>query len=288
MATFANVEVHTIITEEHNKRSSRQLNIISMASSCWIELTSNDVSDRAGGVLAVQPIGAVEQHGPHLPLGTDSIVAESVATEAIARFSGSALLLPTIAVALSREHLWAPGTISLSPQTLLSLLDDVGQSLQSAGVNRLVFLNGHGGNSAILRVICRELRIQYGLMTFLAHPQLPLDQGGVAQDDTEMGFAVHAGRVETSIMLYLRPELVVLDRAARHVPEWLGDFEHIGFGKEVTFGWSSQDFGATGVIGDPTLATTDQGKLAFESAVNRFVEVLSEASIFAFPPSALQ
>ncbi len=256
-----------------------------MTSSNWIELTSSDVANRADDIVAIQPIGAVEQHGPHLPLGTDSIVAESVASEAIARFSGSALLLPTISVALSREHLWAPGTISLSPQTLLSLLDDVGRSLQSARVNRLVFLNGHGGNSAILRVICRELRIQYGFMTFLAHPQLPLDQGGTAQDDTEMGLAVHAGRAETSVMLYLRPELVVLDRASRHVPEWLDGFEHIGFGKDVTFGWSSQDFGDTGVIGDPTLATTDQGKLAFEGAVNRFTEVLSEVSTFAFPPS---
>lgn len=256
-----------------------------MPSYNWIELTSNDISDRKGDLLAVQPIGAVEQHGPHLPLGTDTIVAESVATEAITRFSGSVFLLPTISVALSREHVWAPGTLSLTPQTLLSLLNDLGGSLQSAGVSRLVFLNGHGGNSAILRVACRELRVQYGIMTFLAHPQLPLDQGGTARDDAEMGFAVHAGRSETSIMLYLRPNLVTLENTAREVPEWLDKFEHIGFGKEVTFGWTSRDFGTAGVIGDPTLATKDQGELAFNAAVDRFVEVLSEASRFTFPSS---
>lgn len=257
-----------------------------MASFDWIELTSSDFTDVAGKVTVVQPIGAIEQHGPHLPVGTDSIVAESVATEASARFGGSVLLLPTISVALSREHVWAPGTISLSPQTLLSLLDDLGRSLKGAGISRLVFLNGHGGNSAILRVVCRELRVQHGLMTFLAHPQLPLDQGGVARDDAEMGFAVHAGRSETSTMLYLKPELVVLDRASKHVPAWLGDFKHIGFGKEVTFGWSSRDFGSAGVIGDPTLATADQGKIAFEAAVDRFVEVLHEVNRFNFPDSS--
>ena len=254
----------------------------------WIELTSTEISNRAKDIVAVQPIGAIEQHGPHLPVGTDSIIAESVANEALARFGEKAILLPTISVALSSEHIWAPGTISIGPRTFLSLLDDMGKSLQRAGINRLVFLNGHGGNSALLRVACRELRIQYGLLTFLAHPQLPADQGAVRVDDAEMGFAVHAGRGETSMMLYLKPDLVLLDRASRHVPEWLEGYDHIGFGKEVTFGWTSRDFGGAGVIGDPTLATPDQGKIAFESAVNRFVEVLAEARRFTFPDSAPQ
>lgn len=254
-----------------------------MTSFEWMDLTSDDLSKLPTDTLAVQPIGAVEQHGPHLPLGTDSIIAEEVSREAIRRSSGPTLLLPTISTALSREHVWAAGTISLDSHTLFGLIESMGESVKNAGIKRLVFINGHGGNSAILRVACRELRIKHQLLTFLAHPQLPLDQGGTALDDSEMGLAVHAGRSETSIMLYLRPELVHMERARTNVPSWLADFNHIGFGKEVTFGWSSEDFGSTGVIGDPTLASSDQGKSAFQSAADRLTYILEEAARFSFP-----
>lgn len=249
----------------------------------WLELSSPMIADIGPVKTAIQPIGAIEQHGPHLPVGTDAIVAESVTVEALRRCDFDTLLLPTLSYALSSEHLWAAGTISLGPETLLGVLDDLGRSLKSAGVKRLVFMNGHGGNSALLRVACREIRVRYGLMTFLAHPQVPLDQGGTERGDPEGGFAIHGGSGETSLMLFLRPELVRLEVAERAIPIWLQDYSSVGFGKAVTFGWTSDDFGKSGVIGDPTLASIDNGKILFEAAVNNLVLSLEEITRFEFP-----
>jgi creatinine amidohydrolase len=248
-----------------------------------------DLSGPASGVrgpdlVAVQPIGSVEHHGPHLPLITDSLIAEAVAAAVVeSRPDLPLALLPVLSYALSSEHLWAPGTISLSPATLLGVLDDLGASLARAGVPRLVFLNGHGGNSALLRVACREIRVKHGLLTFLAHPHVPVDQGGSGDADLEQGFAVHGSAGETSMVMHLRPDLVDLSLAERSLPEWLSSFHHVGFGAEVSFGWTSQDVTPSGVIGDPTLATADAGKLAFESCVEHLGGAFEEIARFAYP-----
>ena len=117
-----------------------------------------------------------------------------------------------------------------------------------------MFLNGHGGNSSLLNVACRELRLKYGLMTFLAHPFVPPDQGGKSETDPadERGMGVHGGIDETSMMLHLRPELVDMDAGFRNVPEDLAENRYVRFGGQVSFGWLSNDFGPSGHIGDPT------------------------------------
>ena len=165
--------------------------------------------------IIVQPLGATEQHGPHLPFCTDMLVAQRVAEAAVARVGDEvdAWLLPGLAYTKSNEHAWSPGTIWLSPTTLLAVLDDLGRCIAMTPARRLVFLNGHGGNSALLNVANRELRLAHGLMTFLAHPGLPADQGGASPAD-ELGMGVHGGTEETSLMLHLAPELVRMDRAA--------------------------------------------------------------------------
>jgi creatinine amidohydrolase len=242
------------------------------------------------GIVAIQPIGAIEHHGPHLPLATDAIIAEEVARAVVEDRADLPLaLLPTLSYGLSSEHLWAPGTISLSPSTMLSVLDEVGASLARAGVPRLVFLNGHGGNSALLRVACREIRVRHGLLTFLVHPHLPVDQGGESNAaDPEEGFAVHGSAGETSMVLHLRPDLVDMSLAETSLPRWLADYHHIGFGGEVSFGWTSEDIAPSGVIGDPTLASAERGKAGFESCVERLGSVMAEVSRFYYPepPSA--
>ncbi|MGD9997464.1 MAG: creatininase family protein, partial [Ilumatobacteraceae bacterium] len=130
--------------------------------------------------IVVQPLGAIEQHGPHLPLATDSIVATAVATAAIEQYGDEvdAWLLPTLEFTKSNEHAWSPGTVWLSATTLLAVLDDIGRCIATTPAKRLVFLNGHGGNSALLNVANRELRLAHGLMTFTTHPGVPADQGG--------------------------------------------------------------------------------------------------------------
>jgi creatinine amidohydrolase len=253
----------------------------------FAELSGPDAGKVGPGLVAVQPIGAIEHHGPHLPLATDAIIAEAVAAAVVeSRPDLPLTVLPVLSYALSSEHLWAPGTITLSPTTLLGVLDDLGASLARAGVERLVFLNGHGGNSALLRVACREIRVRHGLLTFLAHPHVPVDQGGHSEPDAEEGFAVHGSAGETSMVMHLRADLVDLSRAVPSLPRWLADYTYIGFGGEVSFGWSSSDVMASGVIGDPTLANAERGKETFERCVERLGSALAEVCRFSFPASA--
>jgi creatinine amidohydrolase len=235
--------------------------------------------------VLVQPVGAIEQHGPHLPLATDLVIAEAIAARVVERF-GEPLdlwLLPALAYSKSNEHDWAPGTVSLSAPTMLAVLDDLGRSLARLPARRLAFLNGHGGNSALLAVANRELRVAHGLMTFLLHPSLPRDAGGGEADPDELGMGVHAGRDETSIMLHLRPDLVDMSTASRAVPEQLAANEHVTFGGSVAFGWSSDDLHASGVIGDPTLASAEHGGRLAEAMVARLGEQFAEVAAFEFP-----
>ena len=148
--------------------------------------------------IVVQPLGAIEQHGPHLPLNTDLVVAEAVADAAVKRV-GSELnvwLLPSLAFTKSNEHAWSPGTIWLSAETLLAVLDDIGRCIAATSANRLVFLNGHGGNSSLVSVANRELRLKHGLKTFLTHPGMLADHGGVSPAN-ELGMGAHGGTDET-------------------------------------------------------------------------------------------
>ena len=231
--------------------------------------------------ILVQPLGAIEQHGPHLPLSTDSVVAAAVAEAAVERV-GEELdvwLLPTLEYTKSNEHAWSAGTIWLSATTLLAVLDDLGRCVATTPARRLVFLNGHGGNSALVNVANRELRLAHGLMTFLAHPGVPPDQGGVSPA-SELGMGVHGGTDETSLMLHLAPHLVDMSKAERRVPEWLADNRYVRFGGRVSFGWLSNDFSPDGYIGDPTAATAELGATLFEGAVTAFCEALAEIALF--------
>lgn len=237
--------------------------------------------------MLVQPLGAVEQHGPHLPLHTDLLVAESVAAAAVERV-GDALdvwLLPSLAYTKSNEHAWSPGTIWLSATTLLAVLDDIGRCVSMTPARRLVFFNGHGGNSALVGVANRELRRRYDLMTFLAHPSLPPDQGG-ASPQGELGMGIHAGADETSLMLHLAPELVDMTATTRDIPDHLAQNRHVRFGGAVSFGWLSNDFSDDGVIGDPTGATAERGAELFAAAVDGFAEALTEIAQFQFRAEA--
>jgi creatinine amidohydrolase len=248
------------------------------------DLGAPELVTRLGeGSILVLPVGATEQHGPHLPLSTDTVVADAVARATVQEVGDEldAWLLPTLAYSKSNEHAWAAGTFWLSATTLLAVLDDIGRCAAATPAHRLVFLNGHGGNSSLLNVACRELRLRHGLMTFLAHPGLPPDQGGASPAE-ELGMGIHGGLDETSMMLHLRPDLVDLAAAARHVPEGLAPNRYVRFGGAVSFGWLSNDFGPSGVIGDPTGATAERGKALFEGAVEAFTGALREIARFDF------
>lgn len=233
--------------------------------------------------VLVQPLGAIEQHGPHLPFDTDLVIAERVAAAAIDQVGDDldVWLLPALAYTKSNEHSWSPGTIWLSATTLLAVLDDIGRCVAATAAGKLVFFNGHGGNSALVSVANREIRLAHGLQTFLAHPGVPPDQGGRSADG-ELGMGIHGGTDETSLMMHLVPERVELNLATRNVPELLADNRYVRFGGSVGFGWSSDDFGPDGHIGDPTTATAERGEMLFDAAVTAFTEALAEIARFDF------
>jgi creatinine amidohydrolase len=252
----------------------------SLASLSWTE-----VAERlAPSSILVQPLGSIEQHGPHLPLATDQLIATAVTSALLDEFGDrdDLWLLPPLAYTKSNEHKWAPGTMWLSDGTMRSVLDDIGRAASALPARKLVFLNGHGGNSALLQVACREVHLDHGLTTFLLHPYVAADQGGPSPAH-ELGMGVHGGLDETSLMLYLHPELVKMEHAARSVPESLGGNRHVRFGGPVTFGWSSRDLGSSGVIGDPRAATAERGKEHFEAAVAFLGEAFGEIAAFELP-----
>ncbi len=233
--------------------------------------------------VLIQPVGAVEQHGAHLPMSVDHVIAHEVAAAVVADHgdANDLWLLPTMSVSKSNEHAWSAGTIWLTAETMLAVLNDIGRSIAATKARKLVFLNGHGGNSSILNVACRELRLNYGLMTFLTHPFVPADQGG-ASPEQEMGMGIHGGHEETSVFMHLRPDEVHLERSQRNVPEKMTENKHVRFGGLASFGWLSNDFGSPGHIGDPTGANAAEGERLFKTAVALLGEQMAEIAAFEF------
>ena len=256
-----------------------------MSSRDFADLAAHSLVERlTPGSIVVQPLGAVEAHGPHLPLSTDLVLASALSAAAV-QAHGDALdlwNLPALAYTKSNEHAWAPGTIWLSAQTMLAVLDDLGRGIAMTAARTLVFVNGHGGNTALLQMACRDLRLKYGLRTFLVHPWASTDEGN------ELGMGIHAGHDETALMRHVRPDLVDLSRAVRRVPEHLAANKHVKWGGSVSFGWLSNDVDGPaepgtlplGVIGDPTGATAASGARSFASIVELMGEQFDEIRRF--------
>ncbi len=234
--------------------------------------------------VVVLPLGAIEQHGPHLPVNTDEVIATATATALVERYGDEhdLWLLPTLPFTKSNEHAWSGGTVWLSATTLMAVLDDIARCVAKMGATKLVFLNAHGGNSALLGVMNREVRLNHGLQSFLAHPFVPADQGGGDSTANELGMGIHGGTGETSLMLHLAPGLVDMAKATRNVPEKLAANKYVRFGGQVGFGWLSNDFGPAGHIGDPTVADASIGARHFEAAVTALGDAMGEVAAFDF------
>lgn len=254
------------------------------------DLTTEEARDLIGPEsVVVLPIGAIEQHGPHLPLSTDAILTDA-ATNALRDEPPAGVdvfFLPSLCYATSAEHRFSAGTMSLSEPTLLAVIADLADSVAALKARRFVILNGHGGNTALLRVASRQVRLKHRFLTFLMHPVLSADHGGPTGESAERGLGCHANQGETSIMLHLRPDLVRMERAVANVPDWLSEYDDIGLGGSVTFGWSAGDFGPSGVIGDPTAADPVLGAKLWDYALDRLRAGLTEIGRFEFPNSVL-
>jgi creatinine amidohydrolase/Fe(II)-dependent formamide hydrolase-like protein len=247
-------------------------------------LSTTDVAEiDKSDALVVQPIGAVEQHGPHLPVMTDAFVAEQVAALAADQAGGNVWVLPTLNYGKSTEHLGWAGTMSLSSETLLSVLKDVGRSVAASGFTRLTFVNGHGGNPSSLDVAARDIRTESGLLVF------PVTTGrlGVPEglDLPDAEFSIHGGHVETSVMLHLAPEAVHLDRAVvggAHLPELFPGGGELSLEGPLPTAWISDDLTTNGVIGDPCAATAEIGKEIVGHWTGRLATAYRQMTAFAF------
>ena len=240
------------------------------------DLTFPEVSARLkeSSILCL-PIGAIEQHGPHLPLDTDVIVAEELTRRIIARWGEAFDLwqLPTVSVSLSREHDWAPGTLSLTIQTFVALLRELARDIARAFPARnLAIINGHGGNRGVLDNLLHELHGDFGLNACVLHP-FDLSKAKLAAS----GLDVHGGRSETSVMLALRPQCVRRDLiAAASTPPDPATAAALIFDRGASFPWRTDDprLTANGVIGEAEAATPELGQAIIDSVVEEVREVL--------------
>ena len=265
-----------------------------LASHRWADLNTLDFAalDPARTV-AVLPLGATEQHGPHLPLSVDTVLVEGVVNAALTHLSATdpVLVLPTQTVGLSTEHTAFAGTLHLSPQTLIQVWCDIGASVARAGVKKLLMFNAHGGNVGLMDVVARELRAQHGLIVYSSSwYNLPLDAAVMGQFSAdEHRFGIHAGDIETSMMLALSPSRVNMAKArdfASASQERAKHFAVLGDGKSAKLGWHMQDYNPHGAAGNAAAATSAKGEAMVHSAGEQLALLLKE--LVALPLSTLR
>ncbi len=236
--------------------------------------------------VVVQPIGSIEQHGPHLPVVTDAYIAESLVRGSVSLLGDdgpSVWILPTLSYGRSVEHAGFIGTVTLSTETLLGVCRDVGRSLAASGFRRLVFVNGHGGNVALLDVVSRDIRVETGLMVFRMMPShFGLPEG---LDCPDGDFAAHADFVETSVMLALDESMVHMERAevdGGSAVRLFAKHESQAVGAPLPTAWLTRDLSESGVIGDPRNATAEVGRRIVGTWQSRLAACYREIATFEF------
>lgn len=245
------------------------------------DYTSEEIREMAPGHVAVQPVGAVEQHGPHLPTGTDGMIANAFTKRLIERFQKEnypALFLPLMPYGKSNEHMRYPGTVTFSAKTYMKVLMDIGRSCARAGFKKLVFLSTHGGNREVLDVMAREIRIETGMQVFAMQPSLlPQNRGpGCNMTENELKYGIHGGHVETSAILHEHPQLVKRDNMQTSYPGCFGGCSYLDFSGRVSFGWMTGDVSQTGAVGNPVDANADEGGRWLSNVTNEAYRAFSE------------
>jgi len=247
----------------------------------WADFTARDFAalDR-GSLIAVLPVGATEQHGPHLPFSVDRAILDGIiaATVPLIPESIPALFLPTIPVGKSNEHGAWPGTLTFSARTRMAMLMEVGECVAAADVRKLVILNSHGGQVAPLDIVARDLRVRHRMMTVAASWFARGMPEGLFPE-RELRFGIHAGDMETSVMLALPGDLVRMDRARDFhstVEQIEGECRHLGLSPAGKLGWVMQDLNADGACGNAAAATPEKGRAVVEHAARQLVSLLGE------------
>ena len=251
----------------------------------WAELTSDDFRGLdPERTIALLPVAAIEQHGPHLPVLTDTAIADGMLALLRRRLPEDLLVLalPTQAYGKSNEHLLSPGTVTLTAQTLLGALVEIGESVARAGLRKLVLMNSHGGNAEVLGIVARELRVRHGMLCVATHwRRFGLPAG--LYDAVEDRHGIHAGDIETSLMLHLRPDLVRMEKAQSFVSSALAceqQFTHLRPIGPHGFGWIAQDLNPYGAVGNASIATAAKGEATAEHQVAGAIALLRDMAAF--------
>jgi creatinine amidohydrolase len=249
----------------------------------WQDLTSPEFRELdPQRTIALLPVAAVEQHGPHLPLSTDAVISEGLVRETLQRCTDAftVLALPPLTVGHSLEHTGFPGTLSASAETLLGLWVDVGRSVERAGIRKLVILNSHGGQGHLVDIAALRLRAELGMFVVRAsYPRLGIPDD--LFDPREVAEGLHGGEVETSLMLHLRPDLVqreALGNPTALPARLMHANQVLGVERPVGFGWMSQDLHPSGVCGNAARADARRGAALLDHLVFRLIRLLQEVA----------
>jgi creatinine amidohydrolase len=251
----------------------------------WMDMTWTDLASAdTKRWIAVLPVAAVEQHGPHLPLGVDSYIAEAYLARVheILPAHLPVSFLPVQKFGQSDEHKAFPGTLSLSASTVIGSYIDIGESLCRAGVRKLVIVTSHGGNVAAMEIAARDLRVRHKMLVVTAAwHRFGYPPGTFERAEQRHG--VHAGDVETSLMLAGRGDTVRMDSAENFIPATVAmaeDFKWLSAFRPIGFGWMTQDLHPSGALGNATLATAAKGEAALRHGAQGFVELLRDVDRF--------
>ncbi|MCZ8253985.1 MAG: creatininase family protein [Hylemonella sp.] len=259
----------------------------------WAELSTRDFAQLdTTRAIAVLPVGATEQHGPHLPLSVDTDLAEGVVAAALPHLAADlpVLFLPTQSVGFSPEHQAYAGTLTLSSRTLISLWTEIGESVARAGVKKLVLLNAHGGQVGLMDPVARDLRARLGMLVYSVNwfnlPLGPEVEGLFSAEEHRYG--IHAGQIETAMMLALKPARVAMQQAqhfASASQQRASAFPILGNGKSAKLAWQMQDYNPAGAVGNAAAATAEQGRAVLDAAGRALAQLLAE--IDRLPPQTL-
>ena len=261
----------------------------------WADLGAQDFdrllqSGQAANTIAVLPVAATEQHGPHLSLSVDTVLVDGVVSAALPHLTPqmSVLFLPTQAVGLSPEHARFPGTLTLKSETIIRLWTDIGESVAAAGIRKLLLLNSHGGQVSVMDIVARDLRARLDMLVYSASWfNLPLrDAQGQDVNDRfsaeEHRFGIHAGEIETAMMLALAPQRVDMSQARifkSSSQERAQRFDILGNGRSAKMGWQIQDYNPAGAVGNAAAATVENGHALVDAAGRGLAGLLSEIDL---------
>ncbi|MGK7911387.1 MAG: creatininase family protein [Synechococcus sp.] len=254
-------------------------------------LTWTDIQDMPNktDTVVIQPIGAIEQHGPHLPLVVDSAIATAVIGRALTQLDDhiSAYALPPLYYGKSNEHWHFPGTVTLSATTLLQILMELAESIHRAGFRKLVLVNGHGGQPQVLEIAARDVhQVHADMMVF---PHFVWNVPNIAADlltEKELSLGIHAGDAETSLMLAIAPEQVRMERAETEYPQGLPLDSLLSMEGKLPFAWVTRDLSTSGTIGDPTVATPEKGEQIWASLAAGWAQAIVDIHHFQQPSPA--